>query len=120
MVDSRSDSWEGKDHVNLLVRGTVKAHEEDGCATAVEQDMELTGACLGNTTIFVRTGLLETSTPFAVSMNGSSFEEINNPSGTDFLSIAGFSVPGETPHEEPEWCFQTPEMSSTWIMRKCE
>ena len=56
MVDIRSDSWEGKDHVNLLVRGTVKAHEEDGCATAVEQDMELAGACLGNTTIFVRTG----------------------------------------------------------------
>ena len=33
-------------------------------------------------------------------MNGSSFQEITNPSGTDFLSIAGFSVRGEIKHVE--------------------
>ena len=92
---------EEKDHVNLLVRGNVKANEEDGCATDFQQDMELTGAWLGNTTIFVRTGSLESSAPFAVSMNASSSKEIT-PAGTDSLSTAGFSVRGQITHDEPE------------------
>ena len=33
-----------------------------------------------------------------MSMNDSSFQEITNSSGTDFLSIAGFSVRGEITH----------------------
>jgi len=89
--------------VNLLVRGNVEAYEEGGCAPAFLQDMELTGAWLGDTTIFVRAGSLESSAPFAVSVNGSSFKEITNPSGTDFLSTAGFSVRGDISHDNPAW-----------------
>ena len=101
MVDIRSDS-RAKDHVNRLVRGNVEACEEGGCAPAFQQDMELTGAWAGNTTFFVRVGCLESSAPFAVCMNGSSFEEITHPSETDFSSIAGFSVRGEITHDESE------------------
>ena len=64
--------------------------------------MELTGAGPGNNTIFVRIGSLESSALFAVSMNGSSFHEITNPSVKDFLSIAGFFVRGEITHVEFE------------------
>mmetsp|Transcript_52318 Transcript_52318/g.139312 ORF Transcript_52318/g.139312 Transcript_52318/m.139312 type:complete len:295 (-) Transcript_52318:94-978(-) len=92
-----------EEKVNLLVRGNVKAYEEGGCAPAFLQDVELTGAWLADTTIFVRAGSLESSSPFAVSVNGSSFKEITNPSGTDFLSTAGFSVRGEITQDEPEW-----------------
>ena len=59
---------EGKDNANLHVRGNVKAYEEDGCDTAVQQDMELTGAWPGNNTIFVRAGSLESPTLFVVSI----------------------------------------------------
>ena len=66
--------------VNLLVRGNVEAYEQDGCPPAFLQDMELTGAWLRDSTIFVRAGSLESAVPFAVSVNGSSFMEITDPS----------------------------------------
>ena len=110
MVDIRSDS-PGKDHVNPLVRGNGKAHEEGGCASAFQQDMELTGAWPANTTILVRDG----SQACTVAVLRRS-----QTSGTDFLSNAWFSVRGETTHDEPEWVVQTPELSSTWTMRKWE
>ena len=94
---------EAKENANLPVRGNVRAYEADGCDTAVQQDMELTGAWPGNNTVFVRAGSLEISAPFAESMNGSIFQEITNPSATDFLSIAGFPVRGEITHVEFEW-----------------
>ena len=49
---------DGKDHVNLFVRGNAKAYEEGGYAPAFQQDVELTGAWLGKTTIFVHAGSL--------------------------------------------------------------
>ena len=61
------------------------------------------GAWPGNNTIFVRAGSLEISAPFAVSMNGGSFQEITNHSGTDFLSITRFSECGEITHVEFQW-----------------
>ena len=38
-----------------------------------------------------------------MSMGGGSFSETTNPSGTDFLSNAWFSVRGEITHDKPEW-----------------
>ena len=77
--------------------------------TAPTKDMELTGAWLGDNTIFVRAGSLESASsvsavPFAVRVNGGSFKEITDPLGTDFLSVAGVSVCGEITQDEPaEW-----------------
>jgi len=94
---------DGRENVNLVVRGNVKAYEEGGCAPAFLQDVELTGAWLGDRTIFVRAGSLESAAPFAVSVNGSSFKELTDPSGTDFLSVEGLSVRGEVTYDEPAW-----------------
>ena len=72
--------------VNLFVRGNVKAYEECDCPPAFLQDVELIGLWLGDTTISVIAGPLESSSPSVVSMNRRSFKGITNPSGTDFLS----------------------------------
>eukprot|EP00450_Noctiluca_scintillans_P001307 CAMPEP_0194501876 /NCGR_PEP_ID=MMETSP0253-20130528/23411_1 /TAXON_ID=2966 /ORGANISM="Noctiluca scintillans" /LENGTH=292 /DNA_ID=CAMNT_0039343927 /DNA_START=50 /DNA_END=928 /DNA_ORIENTATION=+ len=92
-----------REQVKLLVRGNVQAYGEGGCAPAFLHDMELSGSWLGDTTIFVRAGSLESTAPFAVSVNGSSFMEITDISGTEFLSTPGVSVRGEITQDEPEW-----------------
>ena len=73
----------------------MKGYEEGGCAPAFSQDVELTGAWLGDRTIFVRAGSLESSAPFAVSVHGSTFKEL--------LLAAGLFVRGEVTHDELEW-----------------
>ena len=61
-------------------------YEEGDYAPAFLQDVVLTGMWLGETTIFLRGGSLENSSPFVVSANGGSCKGITNPSGMDFLS----------------------------------
>ena len=76
---------EVKDNANLPVTGNVKAYEEDGCDTAVQQDMELTGAWPGNNTIFVRAGSLEISAPFRREHERQQFSGDHQPLWNGFL-----------------------------------
>jgi hypothetical protein len=89
---------------DLVVRGNVKAYEKEECAPAFLNDVEVTGAWLQGATIFLRAGSLESSTPFAVSVNGSSFKEITDVRGTEFAPNGAFSLRGEITDEHPdEW-----------------
>jgi len=88
--------------VDFVVRGNVKAYEETTCAPAYLTDVELSGAWLRDSTIFLRAGSLESSTPFAVSVNGSSFKEITDARGTEFASNSAFSLHGEIINEDAE------------------
>ena len=70
------------------------------------QDMELTGARLGDKHIFVCAVrfLWRSAAPFAVCVKCGSFKEITDPSGSDFLSAVSVSVRGEITQKEPaEW-----------------
>ena len=74
-------------------RKCLQLHPNDDAAFL--QDMGLIGACLRNNTIFMHAGSLESAVPFAVSVNGGSFEVITRPSSADFSSGAGVSSRGE-------------------------
>ena len=56
------------------------------CPPALLQDVELIGMWLGDTTISVCAGSLESSSPSVVSMYRRSFKGITTPSRMDFLS----------------------------------
>ena len=87
---------------DLVVRGNVNAYEEEACAPAYLREVEVSGAWLQDSMVFLRAGSLESSTPFAVSVNGSSFKEITDVRGTEFASNSAFALHGEIINEDAE------------------
>jgi hypothetical protein len=85
----------------LLVRGKVEAFWGDRCAPAYLTQVSVSGARLGNRSILVHSGSLESSTPFAVQVDDGPLAQIA-PEGTTFLSHAGVQVRGVISAPEPE------------------
>jgi len=94
-----AEEWNTK----FAVSGNVLAYDsEDKCAASFLQDVRLSGSWLEQNLVLVRGGSLESSAPFAVSVNGSAFQQIDTSSGTEFVSRPTFRLWGEIRSDEPE------------------
>jgi len=85
----------------LLVRGKVEAFWGGKCAPAYLRQVMVTGERLGNRSIFIQSGSLESTTPFAVQVDGGPLSPIG-PQGTTFLNDAGVQVRGVISAPEPD------------------
>jgi len=85
----------------LLVTGNVQPHGAEKCAPAYLHDVMMMGSLLRYNQILVRSGSLEGPAPFGVSVNGSSFEQIWNANGTDFVSNPHLMLRGKITEDEP-------------------
>lgn len=91
------------DTAELLVRGNVKQYwGSDPCAPAFIEEATVTGSWIGDNSVFLRAGSLESSQPFSVSVNNGPLMTIADPSGTNFLSLGGMQVTGQVVAREPE------------------
>ena len=94
-----------------------KPNEECDCPPAFLQDVELIGMWLGDTTISVSAGSLESSSSLVVSMNRRSFKGITNSSGKDSLSTVTPIVTLEPTARAP--CRQSRVGTSVYGMWRC-
>jgi len=85
----------------LLVRGNVEEFVGGTCAPAYLKQVSVSGARLGNRSIFIQSGSLESRTPFGVQVDDGPLSPIE-PSGTIFLSDGGVQVRGVISAPEPE------------------
>jgi len=85
----------------LLVRGNVEAYWGGKCAPAYLQQVMVAGERLGNRSIFIQSGSLESSAPFAVQV-GKGPQSTIEANGTTFLDDAGVQVRGVISAPEPE------------------
>jgi len=87
----------------LLLRGNVERYWGDGCAPAFLQEVSVSGQRLHGRKVFVKSGSLETTSPFAVKVDGAPLRTIA-PEGTTFLAEDGCEVRGEISSSNPnEW-----------------
>jgi len=94
------EDWNTK----FVVAGNVIPYNsgEDKCAAPFLQDVQLSGSWLEQSLVLVRAGSLESSAPFAVSVNGSAFKQIDTSNGTEFVARPAFTMWGEIRADEPE------------------
>eukprot|EP00450_Noctiluca_scintillans_P015170 CAMPEP_0194514252 /NCGR_PEP_ID=MMETSP0253-20130528/46647_1 /TAXON_ID=2966 /ORGANISM="Noctiluca scintillans" /LENGTH=392 /DNA_ID=CAMNT_0039357885 /DNA_START=40 /DNA_END=1214 /DNA_ORIENTATION=+ len=85
----------------LLVRGNVEEFTGGTCTPAYLKQVSVSGARLGNRSIFIQAGSLESTTPFGVQVDDGPLSPIA-PSGTIFLSDAGVQVRGVISAPEPD------------------
>jgi len=91
---------EKNEDIQLLVNGHVQPYAGDKCAPGQLKEVTMIGSWLGNTTVFLRSGSLEGSSPFAVSINSSEFVNIE-PSGSQFSSSPGCTLRAAVIDDEP-------------------
>uniref|UniRef100_A0A7S1F1S4 Uncharacterized protein n=1 Tax=Noctiluca scintillans TaxID=2966 RepID=A0A7S1F1S4_NOCSC len=85
----------------LLVTGNVEPYGDEKCAPAYLKEVMLRGTLMGHHHVLVRSGSLEGPAPFGVSVNYSSFEQIWNANGTDFVSTPHLILRGKITEDEP-------------------
>jgi len=86
----------------LLVRGNVEAYWGGKCAPAYLKQVMVAGERLGNRSIFIQSGSLESSAPFAVQV-GKGPQSTIEANGTTFLDDAGVQVRGVISAPEPQF-----------------
>eukprot|EP00450_Noctiluca_scintillans_P002055 CAMPEP_0194500044 /NCGR_PEP_ID=MMETSP0253-20130528/16146_1 /TAXON_ID=2966 /ORGANISM="Noctiluca scintillans" /LENGTH=469 /DNA_ID=CAMNT_0039341855 /DNA_START=77 /DNA_END=1483 /DNA_ORIENTATION=+ len=90
------------DVVKLQVLGNVQPYFSAQCAPAYLHEVIINGSWLGERTISIRAGSLESNTPLAVSINDQVPMMIDNADGTEFLSDGDLQVLGRIGTSEPE------------------
>lgn len=85
----------------LILTGNVKSHGSHRCAPTFLEELQISGSSVAYNQILLRAGSLESAVPFGVSVNGSNFKTIDDPSGTDLYLGRKFTMRGKIVDDEP-------------------